>query len=45
MSSAVEIEVKTASPLMNLDNTSGTGTAPDGGGDAPPDTDPGPIKG
>jgi hypothetical protein len=29
----------------NPNDISGTGTAPDGSGDAPPDTDPGPTKG
>jgi len=29
----------------NPNDISGTGTTPDSGGDAPPDTDPGPTKG
>jgi hypothetical protein len=45
MSSAVETQAKTATNPNEINSINGTGTTPDGGGDAPPDTDPGPIKG
>ena len=42
MNSAVESKAIT---VTDPNDISGSGTTPDGGGDAPPDTDPGPIKG
>ncbi|HSS75389.1 MAG TPA: hypothetical protein VLV54_01460 [Thermoanaerobaculia bacterium] len=46
MSSAVEIKTKPASNPDEITRINGTGgTTPDSGGDAPPDPDPGPIKG
>jgi hypothetical protein len=42
MSNAVETKAITATDPNDING--GTGTTPDGGGDAPPDTDPGPIK-
>jgi hypothetical protein len=47
MSSAVETQTKTApnpKDISGISGINGSGTTPDGGGDAPPDTDPGPIK-
>lgn len=45
MSSVVETKATMTSTPMYLDNVSSTGSVPDGGDSAPPDPDPGPIKG
>jgi hypothetical protein len=45
MSSAVETQAKTTTNPNDITSINGTGTTPDSGGDAPPDTDPGPVKG
>ena len=46
MSSAVDTQTPTAPTKPNdITNIKGSGTAPDGNGDAPPETDPGPTKG
>lgn len=45
MSSAVDTQTPTTPKPNDITKINGTGTAPDGNGDAPPDTDPGPIKG
>jgi hypothetical protein len=45
MSSAVETQAKTTTNPKEITSINGTGTTPDGGGDAPPDPDPGPDKG
>jgi hypothetical protein len=45
MSTAVEIKTKPTTDPTGITSTGTTGTSPDGGGDAPPDPDPGPVKG
>lgn len=45
MNTAVEIKAKGTTNPNGISSTGNTGTSPDGNGDAPPDTDPGPTKG
>ncbi len=45
MNTAAEIKPKGTTSPDGISSTGTTGTSPDGNGDAPPDTDTGPIKG
>ncbi len=45
MSNPVETRTTTPTHPNEITSISGTRTAPDGNGDAPPDPDPGPVKG
>ena len=45
MNTEVEIKATATTSPDGISGTGTSGTSPDGNGDAPPDTDPGPVKG